>query len=76
MSNMMIIRVFWHLIPPSSLVFRLIHMASSVQPVKQQRMLPVATNQAIFKLEIMATTITTTAKWWQGCVQISVTLSV
>ena len=57
------IRVFWHLIPPSSLVFRLIHMASSVQPVKQQGMLPVATNRAInnyqrltaFKLEMMAT---------------------
>ena len=61
MSNTMMIRVFWHLIPPSSLVFRLIHMASSVQPVKQQWMLPVATIQAIFKLEIMATT---TAKLW------------
>ena len=63
MSNTMVIRVFWHLIPPSSLVFRLIHMASSVQPVKQQGMLPVATNRAInnyqrltaFKLEMMAT---------------------
>ena len=56
----MIIRVFWHLIPPSSLVFRLIHMASSVQPVKQQGMLPAATNRTIINGLLRSS-----LRWWQ-----------
>ena len=60
MSTTMMIRVFWHLIPPSSLVLRLIHMASSVQPVKQQGMLPAATNRTIINGLLRSS-----LRWWQ-----------